>query len=175
LWTWAGVGAVIGGGIVFASLSAARLKRDTSPAPPQTAATRPAEGDDDDALAALAAHKKASARELKSLLASQQTVWRLFAATTAEAAHPLISEGGQHSPPADGLHTPLTGVTLRSKRRLPDEAGTASQWNVTTARFGELVVEVTDTTGQPKVNWDKLSLQLGALPPASEQRTAATP
>lgn len=171
LWTWAGVGAVIGGGVVFAALSAARLKRDVSPASPPVAAAWPAAGEDDDALAALAAHQKASARELKSLLASQQTVWRLFATTTAAEIRPLITEGGRHSLPADGVHSPLTGVTLSSKRRLPEEAGTASQWTVATTRFGELVVEVTDTTGQPRVHWDHLATQLGA----PDLRTAAAP
>lgn len=177
LWTSAAVGAVIGGGLVFGGLSAAQLRRDISPAPPPAAATTRTgfQENDDDAIAALAAHKKESARDLKSLLAAQQVVWQFFSAISAEEAGSLLSDAGTHALPENGLHSPLSGLTLRSKRRLPGEAGTASHWAVTTTRFGELVVEVSDASGQPRLNWAKLAPQLGVAPSPPEVRTAATP
>lgn len=177
LWTWAGLGAVAGGGLVFAALSALTLKRDISPASaaPSSSSSARIEGEAD-AVAALAEHKKASAREIKSLLASQQVVWQFFATATADAARPLVSPEISAPLPAAGVQTPLTRLVLRSRHRLPDDSGLASQWSVTTTRFGELVVDVTDTSGQPRINWDKLATQLGARAAASpDQRTAGTP
>ena len=176
-WTFAGLGAVVGGGLVFAGLSVLSLKRNTSPAPayPMPARAARAAGDAD-AVAALAAHKKASAREINSLLASQQVVWQFFATATADAARPLVAPEMTAPLPAAGVQTPLTRLALRSKHRLPDDAGLASQWTVTTARFGELVVDVTETGGQPRIDWDKLATQIGAQAALSpDQRTAATP
>jgi len=171
MWSWAAVGAVLGGGLVFAGVSVAQLRRDIEPAahPPVTPAQTTMD-DDDDALAALAEHKQESARDLRSLLAAQQVVWRFFAATTAREAEPLIAGAESLPLPEQGLASPLSSVTLRSKRRLPEDAGTASQWAVTTTRFGELVVEISESSGEARLNWAKLAPQLSL-----DVRTAATP
>lgn len=176
-WTWAAVGMVVGAGLVFAALSLSHLRRNTAPAPTAPAATAltTEAGRDDDAVAALAAHKQESTRDLKSLLAAQQVVWRFFGASDAKEANTLILASTDPTPlPADGLHSPLTSLTLRSKHRLPNDSGLASHWKVATSRFGELNVEVNDATGHPRINWAKLAPQLG-LTSTAEVRTAAAP
>lgn len=178
LWTWAVVGAVVGGGFVYGGSSALRLRRDLAPgrgyAP--TAAHR-ADGGGEDALAALAEHKKESSRELRALLAAQQAIWQLFGAATGDEAARWVTGTDGASLPAAGLATPLTALALRGKHRLPDDQGTLSQWSVTTTRFGEITVEVSDHGGEARVNWSKLASQLGAASPPrpSGPRTASTP
>lgn len=178
LWTWAAVGSVIGGGLVLAGLSVIGLRRDLSPAAGRPSqATPPAleTRNPDDAVVALDEHKKQSTRDLKSLLASQQVVWRFFAAPSADESAPLVFGADVLPLPATGLHSPLASVTLRSKRRLPDESGLSSQWAVTTTRFGELIVEVSEANGPPRINWTKLAPQLGLAPAGPDVRTAAAP
>jgi hypothetical protein len=180
--TTGAVGAVLGGGLVFALLSAAHLRRDLSPAPNQPAQSSPASSQPatapvhaDDAITALAEHKKETARDLRDLLEAQEVVWRFFAAPTAEDAMPWVVAKAAPPLPARGLQSPLAAVTLRHKHRLAPDGGLTSQWTVATTRFGELVVDVNDATGKPRVVWDTLALQLGASTTAPERHTAATP
>ncbi|MFN0128361.1 MAG: hypothetical protein ACKV19_16935 [Verrucomicrobiales bacterium] len=173
LWTWAVVGAVVGGGFVFAGSSALRLRRDLTPAHAYASqAAHQADPGGDDALAALAEHKRESSRELRSLLAAQQAIWQLFGAATGDEAARWVSGTNAASLPEAGLTTPLTALALRGKQRLPDDEGTLSQWSVTTTRFGEITVEVSDAGGEARVNWSKLASQLGTAP---GPRTASTP
>jgi len=172
-WSWAAVGAVVGGGLVFGALSAAQLRRDVSPAPAPAAARAPAAADDGrDALAALAAHKKESAGDLRALLAAQQAVWRFFASPNTGDPRNVVSPPPAGERPQEEIHSPLDRLVLRSKRRQPEQGGLTSQWTATTTRFGELTVEVNDASGEPRVNWQKLAPQLA---PPSDTRTAATP
>jgi len=169
------VGSVVGGGLVFAGLSAAQLRRDVSPAPPPAVAARTAAAiaaDERDAVAALIEHQRESTRDLNSLLAAQQTIWQFFAAGSAPEARRLLDTPAAPTLPPEGLPSALERITLRTKRRLPGQAGLASQWTVTTSRFGELTVEISEASGQPRLTWEKLAPQLGAPP---DTRTAATP
>lgn len=161
-WGLLGVGVVLGALGALGLGSVWGLKRDLSPAPgpAYASAAAPEAGEDEGALAALDELKREAARESKALLAAQDAVWRFFSEESAEEAMALLD-----APPAEPLadasrRAALEKVTLRAKRRLPEEAGYATQWSVVTAQFGEVSVETTDSSGQARLRWSALAPQL---------------
>lgn len=170
-WGLLSVGVVLGALGALGIGSIWGLKRDLSPAPTSeyAASARAAAEDDTGAVAALDAFKREATREAKALLAAQEAVWQFFSTESEEEAMALLD-----APPAEPLasaqrRASLEKVTLRTKRRLPEEAGYTTQWSVVTAQFGELSVETTDLSGPTRLRWVTLAPQLQASHAAVSQ------
>ena len=123
----------------------------------------------DPSLEVLVEQRREADREVTALLAAQQTVMGFSRSRTpAQAARWLDTPTAEPELVARILLDTSTsqGASLARKRRLPDGAGYQSTWRIGAPDTSGLLIEVSDRSGEPKIDWAALRRQVEKLPAA---------